>query len=172
MNNTINIGKIVATFGVDGWVILKHGLGKKATFKGIEHIFIEQTKSKLLPFFIVTAKAKTHDESLVQLENITTKEKAHLLITKQVWVNEDDFRKLAGKQSAISLLGYTIIDNNEIIGIVNEVIEQPHQVLLSTKVQEKEVYIPLHENSLQKIDHKKKEIVVQLPDGLLDVYLS
>jgi 16S rRNA processing protein RimM len=33
-----------------------------------------------------------------------------------------------------------------------------------------EALIPLHEDSLQKIDRRNKKVVVELPDGLLDVY--
>lgn len=170
--NSIHVGKIVATFGVDGWVILKHSLGKKTNFKDVETIFIEITKAKPIPFFLIKAKSKTTEETYLNIEGILTKEKAHLLVGKQVWLTEEDFRKLAGKQSAIALLGYTIMENKKVIGIVNEVIEQPHQILLSTIIQDKEVYIPIHEDSLQKINHTKKEIEVQLPDGLLDVYLT
>ena len=36
----------------------------------------------------------------------------------------------------------------------------------------KDVYIPLHEDSLQRIDHKKCIVQVELPEGLLDIYLS
>jgi hypothetical protein len=30
----------------------------------------------------------------------------------------------------------------------------------------------MNENTLKKIDHKKKEVVVELPEGLLDIYLT
>ena len=42
----IHIGKIVATFGIKGEVILQHGLEKKSDFKGIEAIFVEETKKR------------------------------------------------------------------------------------------------------------------------------
>jgi len=35
---------------------------------------------------------------------------------------------------------------------------------------EKEVLIPIHEASLQKIDKKNKKVFVSLPHGLLEVY--
>jgi 16S rRNA processing protein RimM len=35
-----------------------------------------------------------------------------------------------------------------------------------------EALIPLHEESLEKIDKKKKQVHVKLPDGLLDIYIS
>ena len=36
----------------------------------------------------------------------------------------------------------------------------------------KEVLIPLNESTLKKIDRKKKEVHVNLPDGLLEIYLG
>ena len=70
------------------------------------------------------------------------------------------------------MLGYAIIHNNETLGDILELIEQPHQLLCRLEIDGKEVLIPLHEETLKKVDHKKKEVVVELPDGLLDVYLQ
>jgi 16S rRNA processing protein RimM len=30
--------------------------------------------------------------------------------------------------------------------------------------------IPIHEDSLEKVDTKKRKVYVSLPDGLLDIY--
>jgi 16S rRNA processing protein RimM len=170
MNNYINIGRIVATFGVKGSVILKHALGKKTTLKGIEALFIEEIKDSYLPYFIQSAKAKDSDETYITIEGITNKESAHRLLQKNVWLPDDEFRKLAGKTAPISLLGYTLISEGKILGTVEQVIEQPHQVLLSFTLNAHEVLIPLHEETLDKINRQKKEIHVTLPDGLLDIY--
>jgi 16S rRNA processing protein RimM len=170
MNNQVNIGKIVATFGLHGEVILKHALGKKVTLKGVEAIFVEMTKGNTIPYFVEKAKPKDHEEIYVKLEGSDTKESSHRLIGKQVWLAEEDFRKQAGKQSAISLLGYEIVNEGEPIGKIAEVIEQPHQVLLSIQYKGNEALIPLHEETLDNIDHKKKQVHVTLPDGLLEIY--
>ncbi len=160
----------MATFGLKGEVILKHALGKKVALKGVEALFVEMTKGNNIPYFIEHAKAKDHEEIYVKLEGCDTKESSHKLIAKQVWLTEEDFRKQAGKQSAISLLGYSIINEGDNIGTINEVIEQPHQVLLGIQYKGNEALIPLHDETLDNIDHKKKEVHVTLPDGLLDIY--
>ncbi len=170
MSTLINIGKIVATFGLTGEVILKHGLGKKTNLKGVEAIFVEQTKGSQIPYFVQSSKAKTNDEMFVLLEGIASKEAGHKLISRQVWIEEEHFRNLADKQAAIALIGYDVINDGIAIGKVLEVIEQPHQVLLSVSYKGNEALIPLHEESLEKIDHKKKEVNVVLPDGLLEIY--
>jgi 16S rRNA processing protein RimM len=69
-------------------------------------------------------------------------------------------------------LGYTIIQEKKSLGDILEVIEQPHQMLCRIEINEKEVLIPLNEDTLKKIDHKKKQVIVQLPEGLLEIYLE
>lgn len=170
MDQYINIGKIVAGFGLKGEVILKHALGRKTILKGIEAIFVEVNKDSYLPYFVESSKARDHEETYVKLEGIDTRESAGRLITKNVWLLDEDFRKLAGKSAPISLLGYQLISNEGDLGPIEEVIEQPHQVLLRISLDGKEALIPLHAETLDKIDHKKKEVHVTLPDGLLDIY--
>jgi 16S rRNA processing protein RimM len=45
-------------------------------------------------------------------------------------------------------------------------------VLLRITLEGKEVLIPLHEETLDSIDHDKKQVHVTLPDGLLEIYTS
>jgi len=172
MNDYINIGKLVSAFGLTGELVLKHALGKKTTFKEGEVLFIEQIKGSYLPYFIQSSKSKTKEETFVKLEGVDTREKALKLIQKNIWMQQNDFRKLVAKNSPLGLLGYTLIDEGKPIGKIDEVIEQPHQVLLQIKIQGKEALIPLHEETLVNIDHKKNEVHVTLPEGLLDIYLS
>jgi 16S rRNA processing protein RimM len=170
MKDYIHIGRIVASFGLEGEVILKHALGKKTQLKGIEALFIEELKGSYLPYFIESSKARNEEETYVKLEGINTKESAARLTTRNAWLLDEDFRKLAGKSAPISLLGYDLINEGENLGPVEEVIEQPHQVLLRISLESKEALIPLHAETLQSIDRTKKQVHVTLPDGLLDVY--
>jgi len=166
------IGKLVAVHGLTGELLLKHELGKKTSLKGLQAIFTEEKKNSFLPWFIESAKIKSDEETYLKLETINTREAALQLSAKQVWLPESDFKKFAAKTAPANLLGYTIIHNNESLGAILELIEQPHQLLCRLEIQGKEVLIPLHEETLQKINHSKKEVLVELPDGLLDIYLT
>lgn len=168
----INIGKIVATHGIQGELILKHALSKKADFKGVEVFFIEETKDAYIPYFIEKVIARTNVESLVKIEKVASKEAANRFIKKNVWLLQEDFAKIADDQAPIALMDYLVINEQIKLGRVLEVIEQPHQILLRILYLQKEVYIPIHEETLDKIDRKNREIHVSLPDGLLDVYLE
>lgn len=170
MNEYIHIGRLVATFGVKGELVLKHALGKKTQLKNIEALFIEETKGAYLPYFLESAQAKTGEETYIQLEGIHTREAAHKLTQKNVWLQQNDFQKVVSKASPLALMGFRVINDGEYIGEVEEVIEQPHQVLLRITINNNEALIPLHAETLDKIDRDNREVHVTLPEGLLDIY--
>jgi 16S rRNA processing protein RimM len=165
------IGKLVTIVGLKGDLLLKHSLGKKTSLKGLQAIFIEEKKDSFIPWFISLTKIKSDEEIYIKLEGIDTREAAAALAQKEVWLPEEDFKKFAAKSAPASLLGYLVINEQEPLSPVLEVIEQPHQVLCRIDINGKEALIPLNESTLQKIDHKKKQIQVTLPDGLLEIYL-
>ena len=168
--NYNSIGKLVASFGVNGELILQHHLGKKTSLKGLEALFVEVVKGEMLPYFIQSAKIKSEEEVCLKLEGVDTKEAAGKLRQKEVWLTEADFQKYSAKSSIISLLGFHLIDDGTNRGAILEIIEQPHQMLARIDLGGKEALIPLHEQTLLKVDKKKKQVHVILPDGLLDVY--
>ncbi|MEO6813230.1 MAG: ribosome maturation factor RimM [Ginsengibacter sp.] len=170
MESYFKIGKLVATHGVEGQFVLEHSLGKKTSLKGLETIFIEESKDSFLPYFISSTKIKNEKETLVSIEGISSKESAHSLLKKEVWLTETDFKKFAAGAAPISLLGFIVVNNEVEIGEVIEVIEQPHQILCKIMIENKEALIPVHEDSLEKIDKKNRKLFVNLPDGLLDIY--
>jgi len=166
------IGKLVAVHGLKGELLLKHELGKKTSLKGLQAIFVEEKKNSFLPWFIESTKIKNEEEIYLKLEGINTREAAIKFTQKQIWLPEPDLKKFAAKTAPVSLLGYSIIHNNEPLGVILELIEQPHQLLCRLEIKGKEVLIPLHSASLKKVDHKKKQVIVVLPEGLLDIYLK
>ena len=62
-----------------------------------------------------------------------------------------------------------VVEDGKELGKVQEVIEQPHQLMVTILYKGNETYIPLHEESLKGVDHTKKHVYVELPDGLLDL---
>lgn len=172
MNEYFKIGNFAATFGTNGQLILRHHLGKKTGLSGLGVFFIEESKNSFLPYFISSTKIKTDTEIFVSVEGIDSKEQARTLLKKEVWLDEPAFKKFAAKTSPISFLGFTVIDNKKELGEVLEVVEQPHQVLCRILMDGKEVLVPVHENSLEKIDTKNRKLYVNLPEGLLNIYLN
>ena len=172
MPNYISIGKLVATFGVKGEMILKHNLGKKTSLKGLTVFFIEDLPGSFLPYFPQQLKIKTESELYVQIEGLDTREKASVLLQQQVWVGEDDFKKFASVSAPISLLGFAVYDQGKKLGEVLEVIEQPHQVMCRISYGElDDILIPINEQSLLKVDKKNRKLMLDLPEGLIEAQM-
>ena len=170
MKNYHSIGKLVASYGLKGEIILQHSLGKKSSLKGLEVLFVEQKKDELLPYFIESARIKSDSEIYLKLEGVNTKESTFPLLQKKVWLTETEFSKFASKSSPISLLGFHIVNDGDDLGEILEVIEMPHQLLGRISIAGKDALIPLHEETILKVDKKNRQVHVQLPDGLLDVF--
>ena len=170
MNEYFKIGKLAASTGLKGELVLQHNLGKKTALKGLEAIFLEDKKDNFIPYFIEAAKIRNDDETVIKLEGIDIVEIARKLTPKEVWITEEDFKKFAAKSSPIAMLGFMMINDGEAIGVIEEVIEQPHQILCSIVYKGKEALIPIHEDSLEKVDQKNRKVFVTLPDGLLEIY--
>ena len=92
--------------------------------------------------------------SLYKIRGIDSKETARKLTPKEVWIAQDDFKKFAGKSAPINMLGFHLMNEDEDLGEIIEVDRQPHQVLCAIMLDGKEALIPLHEDSLDKIDQR------------------
>lgn len=172
MDQLIKIGHLAAAHGVEGLLVLQHNLGRKSDLAGVDAFFVETQEGRFLPYFLSEVKARNASESLVRVEGITTREKALALLKKGVWLETKVARKLAASNAPIALLGYTVLDHGRPLGPVLEVIEQPAQLLLRLEIEGREVLAPLHEGTLEGIDHRKQVVRLLLPEGLLDIYLK
>src|SRR6185437_16903300 len=120
MENYFKIGKLVATFGLKGELVLSHSLGKKSSLKGLEKIFIEEKKDSFIPYFIESARIKNEKDTFIKLEGADSKEAANKFTQKEVWLLENDFQKFAGKSAPISLLGFMLVNEDEELGEIEE----------------------------------------------------
>jgi len=167
-----NIGKIVSAFGLKGDLIVLHHLGKKISVSKIKVIFLEQKKDELLPYFVESIRKKGDNDLYLKLEGIDSKEAGTKFLRRDVWMKEEEIQMHTQKSNPIGWVGYRVVDQGKDLGPILEVIEQPHQVLCRLEIDTKEVLIPINEQTLDKVDHKTKTVLLTLPDGLLEVYLT
>jgi 16S rRNA processing protein RimM len=173
MNNYFNIGKLVSAYGLDGELVMRHSLGKKSTLKGVVAIFLEERKNSFIPYFPQKISAKDNEHVYVKLEGIDTKEMAQKLVKTQVYLSEADFKEHTSSSAPLALLGFAVEDQQRgPLGMIEEVIEMPMQVLVKVMIQGKEALLPINEQSLVKIDKKAQVVFLDLPDGLIDLYID
>lgn len=165
------IGKIVSAHGLEGKVVLRHNLEQKA-WSALPHIFIELRRESYIPYFIEEKKALNHEEILLKLDEVATVEDARSLSGKAVYLEQEVYARIAPKGVSASLVGFTVTDKRAgVLGPVEDLFETPGQVLATIIYKGKEVMIPLVDATITGIDQAGRRIMVDLPEGLLDVYL-
>ncbi len=166
------IGTVLKTKG------LKGELNIYVDFDGIEDItfttvFIE-TAGKLVPYFVESIKYLQKNAAYLFLEDVDTIEKASLLSRKDIYLpNKLKPKKKKSEFTLLDLVGFTAIDENEgELGKITDVHEYPQQLLAAVTYKNCEVLFPLNEETVKSIDVVKEIVMVDLPDGLLEIYLD
>ncbi len=144
---------------------------------------LEQFKSSFLfieidglpvPFFVETIREKSGGV-LVKFETIDTELQAKKIVGKKVLAEQmtEDKQDNDEEPAWFHLLGYSVTDKTYgNLGSILEIQELPMQFLAACQVKNKEILFPLHEEFILEIDDVKHTILIDLPEGLLDVYLN
>jgi 16S rRNA processing protein RimM len=165
----IRIGKIVATHGLQGSLILTHVVGSSDWLKKEDVLFLELNKGSYIPFFVATVKAANDEEYIVTLEDVTVVEAAKKLIGKHVYVKEDILSATAA-DTPLLWIGFNLVDKEKgSLGPIEDVMQAGPQWLARLTYEGKEVLIPLIEQMILDVNIRNKYIRMDLPDGLLDL---
>ncbi len=159
------IGAIVATHGLKGAVKVKplHGAADQLFTIGSEMcVVLPSGRRQKLTIQTCYAKGSTWIVKFAEIEHIDVAEK---YVGLQLAVHKDWKPKLEEGEFLLSeLLGMTVVtEDGEHIGEVLEVMESPAHDLLVTE----RGLIPMRREFVKKVDRKKRQIVVNLPKGLL-----
>jgi 16S rRNA processing protein RimM len=167
----IKIGFISKPHGFKGELILAVENGDAEDYEHVKFLFIEQ-EGKPVPFHIEEIKIRSSD-ILLKTEDVNTEAEAKLLTGKSVYVETSEVSSEEGDLEWTSLIGFKAIEKTHgELGLIEGIEEFPQQVIAHCMVNGKEVLFPLNDDFISSIDEEKKEIHLELPEGLLDVYLK
>ncbi|MBK0383385.1 16S rRNA processing protein RimM [Pedobacter sp. SD-b] len=171
MDNYFEIGYITKTRGLKGEVQVSFTFDEPEKLK-IKSVFLEINK-KLVPYFVENYKIPMPQIGYFNFEDIDHIDKAQALTKKKIFLpNRLKPKREKGAFFYTDLIGFTAEDlHNGKLGEIIEVKEYPQQFLASVFYQQKEVLIPLNEAFIKDIDKISKTIILDLPQGLLDLYL-
>ena len=139
----------------------------------IEAIFINMA-GKLVPYFVESIKYPQKGIAYIYVEDIDTIEKATPLVKKDAYLpNKLKPKKKKSDFTLKDLVGFTAIDENEgELGKITSIAEYPQQLMAHLLYKNCEVLFPLNEAIIKGIDVVKEMVLVDLPEGLLDIYLE
>ena len=123
-----------------------------------------------LPYFIQKLEIISDDEALVSFEDLTSSEAARPLCGNKIFAEEDVLSTTLKRNPYELVEGYKAIDEEMgEIGIVNEILKYPNQIMANILYNDNDVLIPLNDIFVTRIDKKAKTIFLNLPEGLLDL---
>jgi len=166
------VGKIVKKFSFKGEVLVKLDTDDPEAFTEMESVLVEH-RNNLIPFFI--QKSALHKSELLRIkfEDIDTEADAESLLGSDLYLPLDLLPKLEDDQFYFhEIVGFKIIDQQfGEVGIVTGVNDMTAQALFIIDRQGTEILIPMNDEFIIKVDKLHKEIILNCPDGLIDLYL-
>jgi 16S rRNA processing protein RimM len=166
------LGKIAKKFSFKGEVLIYLDTDEPELYENMESVFVEFNKN-LVPFFIENSSLHKNDFLRVQFEDVDTEEEADSILNCDVYLPLSMLPKLEGNKFYFhEVIGFEIEDKR--LGVfgkivsINDTTAQPLFEVLNGEV---EMLIPMIDQFLVKIDRENKKVIMDLPEGLVEMYL-
>ena len=174
MEKLISIGFTKKMSGVKGELKVSINDQYVEDYLQAEVVFLK-IQGKNAPFFI--EKHNVSNSLLVKFEDVNNRNDALPLTGKEMLLREKDLIPEEEREFEVTDVlefkkyeGYLIIDKTAgDIGKIEEVVEFPQQEMAIILYQDNEIYVPLHADLILEINEEKQVILLELPEGLLDL---
>ena len=166
------LGKIVRKHSFKGEVVIKLDTDEPELYKNMESVYVE-FGSNLVPFFIEKSSLHKGNQLRVQFEDVYSEEEADSILKSDIYLPLDLLPKLSGNKFYYhEVIGFSVVDSS--FGKVGQIIninDKAAQPLFEIDREGKEIFIPLIDDFIQKVDRENKTIEVETPEGLIELYL-
>nr|WP_314678145.1 ribosome maturation factor RimM [uncultured Capnocytophaga sp.] len=167
------VGTIVSKFSFKGEVLVKIDTDDSSLLENRESVFVELGR-ELIPFFI--QKCSYHKANLLRIkfEEVDTERDAEALLKQSLFLPLSLLPKLSGNKFYYhEVIGFEVVDvNYGRVGVITHVNDQSSQPIFEIEHEGQQILIPLHDDFLKEVNRKDKRIIVEAPEGLIELYLS
>ncbi len=171
-SDLIKIGSILKVNRKTGELTVALRLGADKIPETLKVIFLE-IDGEPVPFFPLDEIIVSSEFLRVSLEDYNHPDQAQSFAGADVFV-ENSLQASNGDHAYTpeQLIGFKVIDKEYgAIGFVDQVVESPMQYILQINHNDKEILVPLVEAFILSIDEDNKTIDMDLPEGLIDLYV-
>jgi 16S rRNA processing protein RimM len=175
MNTSDNIlfGKIIKTHGVKGELLVEVFSDSPGDYQDLESVFVE-IKQKQIPFFLTNFQPTNQQKVILSFEDVESVKQAEPLVGNAIFIPKEEILPVdEGRFYYQQIMGYRFEDTHAgELGVLDNFIQKNGQDLLIMLYKNAEVYIPVAEQIILDINHNNKTIRVNLPEGLVDLYVQ
>ena len=166
------LGKIAKKFSFKGEVLVYLDTDEPELYENMESVFVEFNKN-LVPFFIENSSLHKNDFLRVQFEDVDSEEEADSILNCDVYLPLSMLPKLEGNKFYFhEVIGFEIEDKRlGVFGKIVSINDSSAQPLFEVVNGTVEILVPMIDQFLVKIDRENKKVVMDLPEGLVEMYL-
>jgi len=166
------LGYIIKPHGIQGALTIYLDTDNPDYYKDLESVYVEY-QQKLIPFFIDHIKL-SGEKANIKFQDVDGIENAgqykgcllYLPLNMLPPLDDDQFYYH-------EIVGYTVKDENHgDLGNVKTIYEANGNDLFAVEYKGKEVLVPIKDEFIIELDKKAKTILLNIPEGLLDIYLN
>ena len=188
IDNLLQIAQVLKSNGTDGELVM--------SFRNIapEDINLEEPVFIIfdglpVPFFIESFTKRGNSKALVHLTDISSMEDAEEVTGKAVYVDDSQVPEMSLEEDGFAaLVGWVLLtpagipdqvaDDEETdgedeemelyeVGEITDFIDIPNNPCIEVETENGAVMIPLHEDLILSVDPENRELIMEVPEGLL-----
>lgn len=167
------LGKIVKKYSFKGELLAKLDTDEPDLYDSLDAVFID-LRGNLVPFFIEACQLHKSDLLRLKLEDVNSEADADALMKTELYLPLELLPKLEGDKFYFhEVIGFSVKDKNfGDVGILKGINDSTSQALFEINRDGIEILIPMNDHFIDRVDRKNKTIIVDTPEGLIDLYLT
>jgi len=167
------LGKIVRKHSFKGEVVVKLDTDEPELYQNLESVFVA-LGNNLVPFFIETISLQKGNQLRIRFEDVENEADADAILGVEVYLPLKYLPKLTGNKFYFhEIIDFDIEDVNlGYIGVITGVNDASAQPLFEVNANGTEVFIPMIDHFIKKVDRENNKIIVETPEGLIDLFLN
>ncbi|MBU2939072.1 ribosome maturation factor RimM [Lacinutrix sp. C3R15] len=167
------LGKIVKKYSFKGEILVKLDTDEPEIYDGLDSVFVD-LRGNLVPFFIENAQLHKSELLRIKFEDVDTEDDADAILKSNLYLPLSFLPKLEDDKFYFhEIIGFTVKDINfGDVGTITGVNDTTAQALFEIDRDGIEILIPMNDHFIKKVDKKNKVILVETPEGLIDLYLE
>jgi 16S rRNA processing protein RimM len=164
------VGRIAKEFGTNGELQLNLSLQYSIEENLTEPVFVE-IDGISVPLFFKSVRPKGRAKAVVVFDDFESTKATAQLIGLKLYVEGEESQEEEDDNELLAFVGYTVIDTTRgTLGPITDFLDYPGNPLFAISYNEVEVLIPVNDDLVVKVSEKKRELTVELPEGLLDLF--
>jgi len=167
----IQLGRLNRSHGLKGGIKATINEVYVNQFKTLTHIFIQKGED-FLPFFISRIEGWQQNHCIVYFDDIDTREGAESTQHNNIFAIRENIEII----EEVNDLGHWLntmvtMSNGQILGEVVGITELPQQIILQIETIKGVLPVPITEEFIIDYNSEEKTLVLELPEGYMDIFL-